>query len=153
MTYSVVFLLRLAFVLLSGCESTNTTPGCLGLNWPQKQSLGIYLFLWRHANLSFLSCSMLTQSCICYSPPTSHSLLPPPPPSSLPPSTLPPSPSLPKYLLITMFCGIQYDSCKYWWSVNLAKLTIKILAKFKFGSGFSGPFIKERSYLSIEVLE
>ena len=48
-------------------------------------------------------------------------------------------------------------SRKYWWSLNLVVWPQtnrkKILAEFKFGSGVSGPFIKERCRLSLEVLE
>ena len=48
-------------------------------------------------------------------------------------------------------------SQKYWQSLNLAVLPEtdrkKILAEFKFGSGVSGPFIKEHCCLSLEVLE
>lgn len=53
-----------------------------------------------------------------------------------------------------MKCSIPYNR-KCQWSLNLAVWTQtdhkKILAEFKFGSGASGPFIREHCSLSLEV--
>ena len=53
--------------------------------------------------------------------------------------------------------GFVPYSRKYLWSLNLAVWPQtdheKILAEFKFDGSVSGPFIKERCRLSLEVLE